>query len=284
MRDYLYCLFFPHPKNNHRAKFLHFRTFLVVISLLIIGGFFFSSGLNPFASKIKALADISTQELLRFTNEKRAENGLPALNENTQLEQAASSKADDMFAKDYWAHNSPDGTTPWVWIKGAGYDYIYAGENLARGFTNSDDVVNAWMASPDHRENLLSENFKDVGFAVKAGKLGGEDTFLVVQEFGNKTPVPVERTGVESSVPPSANTESKVLAFSFDSITPKPTNSISYDFIALIVLSFIMILVIDLVIAKRRKLVRFVGHNLDHIIFLFVVLIVITMFSIGHIL
>jgi uncharacterized protein YkwD len=193
MRHYLYCLFFPHEHNNHRAKFLHFRTFYLVISVLLISSFFFSSGFNPLVSRIQALADISTQELLQFTNEMRAENGLPPLAENQQLETAAYAKAEDMFAKDYWAHNSPDGTTPWYFIKNSGYNYIYAGENLAKGFTDSRDVVNAWMASPSHKENLLSENFKDVGFAVKTGKLGGEDTFLVVQEFGNKTAAPVDK-------------------------------------------------------------------------------------------
>ena len=183
MRDYFYCLLFPHPLNNHRAKFLHFRIFFLVISIFIISAFCFNSETSPFYSKIKAFADISTQELLRFTNLKREENGLAPLTANIQLEEAASKKADDMFEKDYWAHDAPDGTTPWVFIKNAGYDYVYAGENLARGFVNSEDVVNAWMASPHHRENILSENFNEVGFSVKAGNLSGEDTFLVVQEF-----------------------------------------------------------------------------------------------------
>ena len=281
MRHFLYCLVFPHEHNNHRAKFLHFKTLILVISVLTIGSFFFSSGFNPLASRIQALADISTQELLKFTNEKRVENGLPPLIVNSELENAAYAKAQDMFEKDYWAHNSPDGTTPWFFIKGAGYEYVYAGENLAKGFTDSGDVVNAWMASPSHKENLLSQNFKDVGFAVKAGRLGGEDTFLVVQEFGNKTAAPVERTSNKS--PPSSN-EAKVLAINFDSVTPSPAKSASYGFIVLIIISFIAILIIDMFIINRKNIARFVGHNLDHVLFLVVVLIMITLLGSGYIL
>jgi uncharacterized protein YkwD len=278
MRDYFYCLLFPHPLNNHRAKYLHFRTFFLVISILIISTFCFNSQTSPFYSKIKAFADISTQELLRFTNIKREENGLAPLKENTQLEEAASKKADDMFQKDYWAHNAPDGTTPWVFIKNAGYEYVYAGENLARGFINSEDVVNAWMASPAHRENMLSANFNEVGFSVKSGKLNGEDTFLVVQEFGNKTALPAEK--IVANNPP----KSLVLGINPESLVPKPANTVSYDFVLIIIISFIGVLLFDLIVVKRKNIIRFVGHNVDHVLFLFVIIIFITIISSGHIL
>ncbi len=280
MRDYFYSLIFPHPLNNHRAKFLHFRTFFLVISIFIISAFCFNSDISPLASKFKVYADISTQELLRFTNLKREEAGLAPLTANYQLEEAASKKADDMFEKDYWAHDAPDGTTPWVFIKGAGYDYVYAGENLARGFVNSEDIVNAWMASPHHRENMLSENFNEVGFSVKAGKLGGEDTFLVVQEFGNKTAVPVEK--ISRNIPPP--TKSKVLGLNLQSVVPRPVNTVSYEFVLIILFGFIGVLLIDLIIVKRKNLVRFVGHNVDHVFFLIAILIFVTILGRGHIL
>jgi len=279
MRDFLYCLIFPNASNNHRAKFLHFRVLSVVIAFLIVGSFFFSSDFNPFASRLKAIADISTQELLMFTNEKRAENGLPVLVRDEQLEEAANMKADDMFAKNYWAHNSPDGTTPWVFIKAAGYEYIYAGENLARGFSDSKDVVNAWMASPEHKKNLLSENFRDVGFAVKTGRLNGEDTFLVVQEFGNKTAVPVAvNTDVEG------REEGKVLALNLDQVTPRPANSMSFNFIIILILGLIAVFFADMLVIRRKNIMRFVGHNADHIIFLMAILILISVLSSGYVL
>lgn len=282
MRDKIFCLVLPHPHNNHRAKFLHFKTFLVVIALLFIGSFLFSSEINPLTSKIRAMADISTQELLNFTNEKRVENGLPPLAMNTELSDAALAKAEDMIEKDYWAHNSPDGTTPWYFIKNSGYNYVYAGENLAKGFTDSSDVVNAWMASSSHKENLLSENFKDVGFAVKSGEISGEYTFLVVQEFGNKTAMPVEK--VATAAESLEEVDAKVLAINFDSLSPNPANSVSYNLIMLLIVSFIVILLIDMIFIERKNIARFVGHNMDHIIFLVVVLISITILSKGFIL
>src|SRR3972149_8442971 len=203
MKDFLYCLILPHTLNNHRARFLHHKTLSVFIFFFIFSIFFFSSGLNPLGSRLSALADISVIELLTLTNQARTDNGLPALSENSQLAEAASRKADDMFAKNYWAHNSPDGTTPWFFIKSAGYEYIYAGENLARGFNNSKDVVDAWLASSEHRANVLSGNYKDIGFSVKAGKLNGEDTLLVVEEFGSRNVLPATATSVIPTTAPT---------------------------------------------------------------------------------
>src|SRR5204863_2082531 len=120
----------------------------------------------------------------------RRQNGAGDLTISNELSRAASDKASDMFAKNYWAHNAPDGTTPWVFIKSSGYEYIYAGENLARGFTTSQSVVDAWMASPEHKENMLSKNYKNVGFAVATGNLNGEDTVLVVEMLGSTNYAP----------------------------------------------------------------------------------------------
>ena len=65
-----------------------------------------------------------------------------------------------MIAKNYWAHNAPDGASPWSFFKNVGYRYLYAGENLARDFGDSASVVNAWMNSPTHRDNLLSGRYR----------------------------------------------------------------------------------------------------------------------------
>ncbi len=284
MRDFLYCLIFPHPLNNHRAAFLHPKTILILISFFIFSSLFFPSSLNPFESRIRAFADISVQELINFTNQKRAENGLPAFSNNSALSAAAGKKVDDMFAKNYWAHNSPDGTTPWVFIKGAGYDYVYAGENLARGFNSATDVVNAWMSSTaGHRENILSPNFKDVGFAVKSGSLNGEQTFLVVQELGSRSLLPVARK--KTSQKQKTLVAKKVLGFEVSRYLPnKPNLSVSSEFTIFLIFTFIMVLFVDMVIVKRKKVVRFVGHNLDHAIFLTAIVFTIAIFNTGVVL
>lgn len=280
MRGFLYCLIFPHPSNNHRAGFLHHRILASVIGLLIFSSLFFSLDSNPISEKIKAFADISTQELLDLTNENRIEKGLSPLISNTQLNIAAEKKAEDMFAKNYWAHNSPDGTTPWVFITEAGYNYVYAGENLARGFNNAGDVVSAWMASTaGHRENILSPKYEDIGFAVKSGSLNGEETFVVVQEFGSKSILPQVQDR-EASTEEVKKAESFILP---TEIT-KPQFSFSGTFIIILISMFILVMLIDLVVTKRRKIVRFVGHNIDHVLFLIIILIVIEIISNGVIL
>ncbi|MBI2621305.1 MAG: hypothetical protein HYW63_01495 [Candidatus Levybacteria bacterium] len=283
MRQFFYCLIFPHHLNNHRASFLHHKTILFLISFFILSSLFFPSTLNPLGEKVKAFADISVAELIQATNQKRIENGLRPLSSNPQLSEAAGKKAEDMFAKNYWAHNSPTGTTPWVFIRQAGYNYIYAGENLARGFNSANDVVNAWMASPTHRANILSANYNDVGFSVKSGRLAGEQTFLVVQELGSKRILPAVNRS------PSQNQKSvaakRVLGFEIGSYLPiKPNFSKSSELVLLILLLFIAVFLIDLIIIERRKITRFVGHNLDHAIFLSIIILIISIFNTGMVL
>jgi len=85
---------------------------------------------------------------LFFPYEQRVSVGLLPLEANATLAQAAQAKAADMLNNNYWAHVSPDGTQPWSFFVNAGYSYRYAGENLARDFTNPASAVDAWMASP----------------------------------------------------------------------------------------------------------------------------------------
>jgi hypothetical protein len=258
---------------------LHPKILLFLISFFIFGSIFFSSPANPLGN-LGAIADISINELLTFTNQKRQENGLPSLSSNSQLEAAAMKKAEDMFAKNYWAHNAPDGTTPWFFIKEAGYNYVYAGENLARGFNSANDVVNAWMASPSHRANLLSKNYKDVGFAVKSGTLNGENTFLVVQEFGSKS------YAVAKSPAKPKTVKKKVLGFEAPNLMNKiPTFSVSTDIVFIVMMIIIGVFIADMLYIRRRShIVRFVGHNLDHAIFLLAIIIVIGIFNTGVVL
>jgi hypothetical protein len=176
-------LFIPNKKNNYKPYLLR-KGFLVFYTIILVvvntfGGVF---GI----SKISA-SDINVSNLISLTNQERAAAGLNTLNQNAKLNAAAKAKAENMFEEQYWDHFGPNGETPWQFITAAGYNYVYAGENLAKGFRTSEGVVEAWMASPTHRENILSKNYKDIGIAVKQGVLLGKQTILVVQMFGNLT-------------------------------------------------------------------------------------------------
>ena len=170
--------------ENHRAHALNptaLFAYLLIFSFTVSGFYFIKVN----APHILGLASYSAEQIVTLTNIKRAENGLAPLISNVLLSNAAQAKAADMYRDDYWAHFSPGGTTPWSFIANVGYKYVYAGENLARDFSDPTAVVDAWMASPTHRSNLLDENFKEIGVAVSDGTLTGREGALVVQMFGS---------------------------------------------------------------------------------------------------
>jgi len=124
---------------------------------------------------------INYAEIAELINIKRSENGTkPALMLNLKLNYSAQLKANDMASKDYWAHNDPDGNTPWRFFDQAGYDYLKAGENLAKCYNTPQEVVEAWYASPKHKDNMLGD-YKEVGFGTATMKNG---CLLIVNHFG----------------------------------------------------------------------------------------------------
>lgn len=128
---------------------------------------------------------LSSAGVLKYTNDARLSNGLPALSLNAKLSTAAETKALDMLAKTYFEHISPSGVGPADIVKGAGYEYLSIGENLAMGiFKGDSDLVDAWMASPGHRANILGKHFTEIGVAVKKGMYQGQEVWMAVQEFG----------------------------------------------------------------------------------------------------
>lgn len=125
---------------------------------------------------------------LAETNAHRAKAGAPQLVANAKLAAAAQAKLNDMFTQQYFEHIGPDGKGPAEWVQQSGYAYIAVGENLALGnFDGDAALVNAWMASPGHRANLLNKNFVEIGIAVGQGTFEGEKTWLAVQTFGTPT-------------------------------------------------------------------------------------------------
>lgn len=130
-------------------------------------------------------ADMASSEVIRLVNDARTEAGLPILRESSLLSQAAMNKATDMIAHDYFSHVSPSGVEPWFWIRGVGYQYRAAGENLAINFTDASDQHNAWMKSPTHQANILSVGYQEIGVAVVKGKIDGNESIFTVEYFGS---------------------------------------------------------------------------------------------------
>ncbi|PIT94600.1 hypothetical protein COT96_03040, partial [Candidatus Falkowbacteria bacterium CG10_big_fil_rev_8_21_14_0_10_38_22] len=140
-------IFIPCKENRYRPKvldtkfLLYYLIFLFTLKILII----------PFIiyfPKSIFFAEITNNAIIEFTNQERQLTGLSFLKENPVLDQAAYLKAQDILEKSYFSHKSPEGISPWYWFKKAGYDYKFAGENLAIGFLDSEEVINAWYDSP----------------------------------------------------------------------------------------------------------------------------------------
>ncbi len=176
--------------NGHKPAVLKLEASLAIIvffSLSIFG----IKQISTFAlSKQSFLSEVYPAVVATLTN-----NGRQAINAqklkplayNPVLEAAALKKADDMIAKGYFAHNSPDGKQPWDWIREEGYEYVYAGENLAINFADSIDVYQAWMNSPGHRANILNQHYTEVGIGARKTYVDGRESIIVVQMFGSPT-------------------------------------------------------------------------------------------------
>ncbi|MEA1852722.1 CAP domain-containing protein [Cytobacillus sp. FSL W7-1323] len=103
------------------------------------------------------------QQVLDLTNKERANAGLPALKLDVELSKVAREKSRDMQAKGYFDHNSPTYGSPFDMMKQFGISYTSAGENIAQGQQTPEEVVQAWMNSQGHRENILNSSYTHLG-------------------------------------------------------------------------------------------------------------------------
>jgi hypothetical protein len=296
----LHHYFIPHEGNNYKAKALHldFLTVYLVLALICTVAVKQLAVYRP-GAVLGYATDITIDKLFQLTNVERAKNNLPPLSYNDKLAAAAYNKAQNMFKENYWAHFAPDGTTPWSFILGSGYQYSVAGENLAKGFYFSDAVVQAWMNSPSHRENMLRDSYKDVGFAIANGTLNGEETTLVVQMFG--APLVATADNTQQTQPSEQTQPAQQAALLSPTVVPvitvavekrpvqnnyyQPSNTVlarhatqstptfnlypiifNANMLFLVVLG--VVLAMDFYFSKKLKIVRVGGKNIAHLMFI----------------
>lgn len=118
--------------------------------------------LPPAAATLKSAADLET-ELMELVNSHRVSLGLDALVDVSQIAAAARSHSEDMAARDYFAHASPEGETAGDRLNEAGVGWESVGENIAGGFSTPEDTFHAWMGSPGHREILERDGWTHTG-------------------------------------------------------------------------------------------------------------------------
>ncbi len=185
--------FVPHDGNGHRPHLLrgaNVRKIILVVLFLELFTF-----LLPTLSRINMssqMAAVLPAALDDLTNSERQSQNKPILSVSALLNKAAEMKAEDMAQKGYFAHTSPEGKTPWYWLQQVGYQYQYAGENLAINFNDSEDVTKAWIASPSHEANLVKENYTEVGTGIASGIYQGRETVFVAQVYANPLPASLQ--------------------------------------------------------------------------------------------
>lgn len=300
LRDQLHHFFVPGKHNNHCAVSVS-HSFLTLVAILAVLSVSFLPNLKYQSGSILGFAtDIVSEKVLEETNHERILNGLSPLRENPMLSAAAQAKAQDMFEKGYWAHFGPNGETPWQFILAQGYEYEYAGENLAKSFLDSKSVVVAWMNSPTHRDNILNNHYSDVGYAIANGVLNDEDTTLVVQMFGkvaggttaqsqdeNGSSGLVSQVKAESTKVEIPMIETNVIPTTVADSQKNPAINLLpvYQFLAGVLVAFLILaFCIDLYHLSKTNFQRHRGKHIAHLIFLLASLIGIFMLGKGAIL
>lgn len=212
IRHHLKNAFIPHAGNEYRPHALR-HPWLGAYAIVVVAAKVIAVIAISFYGSIAHVADVTPAAIIAQTNQARVQRKAPALKSNALLAKAAESKAQDMARRQYFAHISPSGVTPWYWFKQAGYSYTYAGENLALDFVSTEDVLSAWLQSPSHRSNLLSTKYKDIGVAVTTAKINGATSMIVVQMFGAPLPPPTtKKVTTPVQVPAPAAAKKQVVA------------------------------------------------------------------------
>ncbi|MDD2935624.1 MAG: CAP domain-containing protein [Candidatus Pacebacteria bacterium] len=172
---------------------------------------------------------LTANGIVEETNLQRQINGLPPLSINLKLSTSAENKVNDMFVRQYFEHQSPTGEGPSDLANAVGYDYLLVGENLALGNYESDKIlVDAWMNSPGHRENILNPKYKEIGVAIKFGTYEGSQVWMAVQEFGRPAsdcPIPNESLEInindKKNIANELKTQIAVLYEEINAMSPK---------------------------------------------------------------
>ena len=207
MTAWLKKYFIPHAGNGHKPHILRGESMVIIIASVLIIELFFLTGTLVIGPKLKFTGSVLPAVLMEMTNEERKSGGVETLKPNDILSAAAMEKAADMAEKGYFSHRSPEGLDPWYWLDKAGYEYSYAGENLAVNFNDSKDVVNAWMRSESHKDNIMKSSFSDMGIGVARGVYKGKEAVFVVQFFASPRITPHENVNILPSASAAAKSE-----------------------------------------------------------------------------
>lgn len=108
-------------------------------------------------------------EVVELVNKERAKAGLEPLKSNWQVSRVAQFKSNEMRDKNYFSHTSPTYGSPFDMLKNFNIQFTSAAENIAKGQTTAQAVMNSWMNSEGHRKNILTPSFTEIGVGHSTG-------------------------------------------------------------------------------------------------------------------
>lgn len=186
-----------HPRIGH-TLFLSGAFMLLVLGLLV-------APLSTIPTKAFGVSEIVTG-----SNSARKQFNKKELVASATLMSAAQMKAEDMAKEQFFAHTAPDGTVAWDYFKKVGYNYQIAGENLALTNQGVDNVIQGWLNSPTHRDNLLNEAYTDMGIGMAAfGEYQGHKNTYVIVAFYAKRAGGEQQSPIAATSPAGGTTELK---------------------------------------------------------------------------
>lgn len=180
-------LFIPHVGNNFKPtalapKRLAFHAVSAIAIKLVVAFFIVTFPIEAWLAP-DTFAE-QAKKIIALTNQTRAALGLNILKENTKLDQAAYAKTQDMLFYQYFAHISPSNKSLTSWLGEFNYSYQTAGENLAMGFSDANDVMTGWKNSETHYANLVDPDFTEIGVGMNSGMYNKVGTTFIAQMFG----------------------------------------------------------------------------------------------------
>lgn len=220
------ALFTATPRQTHYGHLVMIFGFFIAMFSVILQG----------VGSPKTIA-FGTSEIIGLSNQYRTNASLSALITNQTLTNSAQSKAEHMAANSYFAHDAPDGTSPWDFFAAQGYAYTSAGENLALTNQSASSVVDGWYNSPGHRANMMSATFTEVGYGIAFvpsftyNDVVYSDVYLVAAHYAvplyTPAPAPTPPPVVTESLPVQQVVEPTPQTQTTENIDPSPQEPIA---------------------------------------------------------
>ncbi|MBI5728583.1 MAG: hypothetical protein HY984_02420 [Candidatus Magasanikbacteria bacterium] len=207
MKKTLKKYFIPHEENNYHPHILHTkRAFFYGGLFIAMKGIVFIFALF-LPLEVFVMPDVLAEqqrEIIALVGEIRGRELRPHLSEVSLLDRSAEAKAEDMATNKYFDHVGPNNHGLSYFLDAVGYHYLSAGENLAMGFSDARDVVNAWIKSPTHYANVIDPEYREVGVSLASGYVDGVPTVYVVQHLGSPDN-PIAPAKPRRPISPAAN-------------------------------------------------------------------------------